>query len=81
MDRGNRRSRALCAAAELRRCAPARSTNVYGSLLGTVQPNGEINFEFEKLQEKDIPASVASRYGKDFVHWCFAENTQAQVIK
>ena len=52
--------------------------NVYGSLLGTVQPNGEIRFEFEQLQEKDIPESVTARYGKDFVHWCFAENTQAK---
>ena len=50
--------------------------NVYGSLLGTVQPNGEISFEFEKLGEKDVPSSVTARYGKDFVHWCFAENTQ-----
>ncbi len=53
-------------------------TNVYGSLLGTVQPGGEISFEFEKLEESDIPAPVTSRYGKDFVHWCFAENTQAK---
>jgi hypothetical protein len=52
--------------------------NVYGSLLGTVQPNGEINFEFEKLEESDVPAQVTARYGKDFVHWCFAENTQAK---
>jgi hypothetical protein len=52
--------------------------NVYGSLLGTVQPSGEINFEFEKLEEKDIPSSVVGRYGKDFVHWCFAENSQAK---
>jgi hypothetical protein len=52
--------------------------NVYGSLLGTVQANGEISFEFEQLQEKDIPESVTSRYGKDFVHWCFAENTQVK---
>jgi len=52
--------------------------NVYGSLLGTVQPNGEINFEFERLEEKDVPSSVTARYGKDFVHWCFAENTQAR---
>jgi len=50
--------------------------NVYGSLLATVHPSGEINFEFEKLQESDIPASVRSRYGQDFVHWCFAQNTQ-----
>jgi len=27
--------------------------NVYGSLVGTVQPNGEIGFEFEKLAEAD----------------------------
>jgi len=53
-------------------------TNVYGSLLGTVQPSGEINFQFEQMSESDIPASVTSRYGKDFVHWCFAENSQAK---
>jgi hypothetical protein len=52
--------------------------NVYGSLLGTVQPNGEINFEFEKLEEKDVPSSVTARYGKEFVHWCFAENTEVK---
>jgi len=52
--------------------------NVYGSLLATVRPGGEINFEFQKLDEKDIPASVTARYGQDFVHWCFAENTQAR---
>lgn len=52
--------------------------NVYGSLVGTVQPGGEINFEFEKLSESDTPASVTSRYGKDFVHWCFAENSQVK---
>ena len=34
--------------------------NTYGSLLGTVQPNGEINFEFEKLEEKDVPSSVTA---------------------
>ena len=53
-------------------------TNTYGSLLGTVQPNGEINFEFQKLEEKDVPSSVKARYGKDFVHWCFAENTEVK---
>jgi hypothetical protein len=56
--------------------AHGAQTNVYGSVLATVHASGEINFEFEKLQESDITASVTSRYGKDFVHWCFAENTQ-----
>ena len=54
------------------------ATNVYGSLLATVQPDGQINFEFQQLQEKDIPESVTARYGKEFVHWCFAENTQVK---
>jgi hypothetical protein len=52
--------------------------NVYGSLLATVQPSGEINFEFEKVAESDVPEAVTSRYGKDFVHWCFAENSRAK---
>lgn len=52
--------------------------NVYGSLLGTVHANGEINFEFKKLEEADVPSSVTTRYGQDFVHWCFAENSQAK---
>ena len=52
--------------------------NVYGSLMGTVQPNGEINFEFEKLEERDVPPAVTARYGKDFVDWCFAENRQVK---
>jgi hypothetical protein len=52
--------------------------NVYGSMVGTVQPSGEINFEYEKLVETDIPAQVTARYGREFVHWCFAENTQVK---
>jgi hypothetical protein len=53
-------------------------TNVYGSLVGTVQASGEIKFEFEKLAETDIPEQVTARYGHEFVHWCFAENSQAK---
>jgi len=52
--------------------------NVYGSLVGTVQPGGEIDFKFEKLAETDIPETVTARYGHDFVHWCFVENTQVK---
>jgi len=52
--------------------------NVYGSLLGTVQPNGEINFDFQQIRENDVPEAVVTRYGKEFVHWCFAENTDAK---
>jgi hypothetical protein len=52
--------------------------NVYGSLVGTVQPSGEISFEFAQLAETDIPEQATARYGHDFVHWCFAENSQAK---
>jgi hypothetical protein len=52
--------------------------NVYGSLLGTVQPNGEIDFRFEQVHEQDIPESVTTEYGKDFVHWCFVDNTDVK---
>jgi hypothetical protein len=57
--------------------ARAALANVYGSLLATVQRGGEIHFEFEKLSEADIPEAVTSRYGQEFVHWCFAENSRA----
>jgi hypothetical protein len=57
---------------------PTALVNVYGSLLGTVQPNGEINFEFQRIEEKDIPDAVAARFGKDFVHWCFVENSDVK---
>jgi hypothetical protein len=53
-------------------------TNVYGSLLATVLPDGEIRFEFKKVNESDIPSAVTKRYGQDFVHWCFANNTQVR---
>jgi hypothetical protein len=25
----------------------------------------------------DVPAAITRRYTPDFVHWCFAENSQA----
>jgi hypothetical protein len=52
--------------------------NTYGSLAGTVQPSGEINFQFEKIEENDVPETVVGRYGHEFVHWCFAENSRAK---
>ena len=55
--------------------AHAAETNVYGFLLAAVQPSGEIQFTFKRLQESDVPAAVVSRYKPEFVHWCFAENS------
>jgi hypothetical protein len=58
--------------------ARAAETNVYGFLLGTVRGNGEITFTFEKLSESNVPQAVLDRYTPEFVHWCFAENSEAQ---
>jgi len=62
--------------------AKVAKTNVYGYLLGTVnsagQDPGTIQFEYKQIDEKDIPAAIVHGYGEDFVHWCFAENTDAK---
>ena len=50
-------------------------TNVYGSLVATVLPDGEIRFAFQQINEADTPPAVTARYGGDFVHWCFVNNT------
>ena len=49
-------------------------TFVYGYLLGTVSPQGDIQFEFQELTEKDVPADVTERFGQDFIGQCFREN-------
>jgi hypothetical protein len=57
---------------------PAKAqTNVYGFLLATVKPDGQIDFAFRRLNESDIPGDVVQRYKSEFVHWCFAENSAA----
>lgn len=58
--------------------AGAAETNVYGFLLGTVNPNGEIQFSFQHVKEPDVLAPVVERYKSDFVHWCFDKNSQAK---
>ncbi len=58
--------------------ARAAETNVYGFLLATVQPSGEIQFSFKRLQESDLPSATVDRYKSEFVHWCFAENSVAR---
>jgi Calcineurin-like phosphoesterase len=55
--------------------AKAAQTDVYGYLLATVKPGGEIDFTFRKLNESDVPASVASEYKQEFVDWCFEKNS------
>jgi len=56
--------------------AKAAKTDVYGFLLANVAPSGEIRFDFHELNEQDVPAAVKTRYAPQFVHWCFAQNSQ-----
>ena len=62
--------------------AKVAKTNVYGYLLGTVnpanQPPGTVTFEFKQFAEKDIPAATMHGYGEEFVHWCFENNSKAK---
>lgn len=58
--------------------ARAAETNVYGFLLGSVKPEGEIVFTFQRVNEPDVPSAVVERYTPQFVHWCFAENSNAR---
>lgn len=61
--------------------ARVAKTNVYGYLLGTVNPEGQpgaIQFEFREIKEPDIPPAIVHGFSQEFVHWCFAENTDAK---
>jgi len=57
--------------------AHAAETNVYGFLLATVNPEGEIDFAFQRLDESRVPAGIVELYTQPFVHWCFAQNSVA----
>jgi hypothetical protein len=57
--------------------AHAAMTNVYGFLTGTVDRHDRIRFDFQRLNETGVPAAITARYTPEFVHWCFAENSQA----
>jgi len=52
------------------------TTDVYGYLLGTVGRDGKIGFEFEQVNEADVPDYVRQRYPPWLVPWCFAHNSQ-----
>lgn len=54
--------------------ADSAMTGVYGYLMGTVQPTGEIKFEFHEVKQSELPVSVLSKYGKDLVDFCFQHN-------
>jgi Calcineurin-like phosphoesterase len=59
--------------------AIAAKTNVYGYIVGTVQSDGQIQFQFHPIAESQVEASVVNEFTPQFVHWCFTENTSANV--
>lgn len=53
---------------------PHARPRVYGYLLGTVRPDGEIQFEFVETSQSDVPKEVRNRYGDAFIHCAFEKN-------
>lgn len=51
-------------------------TGSYGYLLGTVNSDGTIGFEFHQVTEDDVPPEIKSKYCKDFVDFCFLANRE-----
>ncbi|HUZ47892.1 MAG TPA: metallophosphoesterase [Terriglobia bacterium] len=53
-------------------------TNVYGYVLGTVNPQGSsagtISFKFYQVKESDVPRAVVDKFTPGLVNWCFEEN-------
>ena len=47
--------------------AKESAEDVYGYLLGTVHPDGAIDFKFQEVKQDDIPGEVRERYTKDWV--------------
>ena len=49
-------------------------TDVYGYLIGNVDANGAITFDFHQIDRAAISSDVEGKYGAEFVNWCFNEN-------
>jgi hypothetical protein len=55
--------------------------DTYGYLLGTVDHEGNIRFDFQEVTESDVPPSARDRYQPAFVSWCFANNSKNKAAK
>ncbi len=49
-------------------------TDVYGFLIGAVDPSGHVTFTFHDVQLADVPAATRKLYGEDTVTQCFIAN-------
>lgn len=50
-------------------------TKIYGYLLGTVNPDGSVDFKFQQLSPEAIHSASDPRFGPDFVNYCIEKNT------
>lgn len=51
-------------------------TNVYGYMIATVTPDGEVSFQFERLSLDDLRAVSGSAYPDPLIRWCYEQNHQ-----
>jgi Calcineurin-like phosphoesterase len=51
-------------------------TNVYGYLVATVDADGGVSFEFERLSLEDIRRVTGSAYPETLIRWCYENNKQ-----
>ena len=51
-------------------------TNVYGYMIATVTPDGDVSFEFQRLSLDDLRAINGSAYPEPLVRWCYENNHQ-----
>jgi hypothetical protein len=51
-------------------------TNVYGYLIATVTPSGDVSFAFQTLSLDDLRAANGANYPEPLVRWCYENNKQ-----
>lgn len=53
-------------------------TDVYGYMMGTVNPPGSapgsISFKFYEVKESDVSRAVVDKFTPELTHWCFEQN-------
>ncbi|MGA2877556.1 MAG: metallophosphoesterase [Bryobacteraceae bacterium] len=51
-------------------------TNVYGYMIASVNADGAVSFQFERLSLDDLRAISASAYPEPLIRWCYENNHQ-----
>jgi hypothetical protein len=51
-------------------------TNVYGYMIATVTPEGEVSFQFQRLSLNALRVANGSAYPDALIRWCYEQNHQ-----